>query len=89
MSEKYLASPDTRIGEIKNNDNEGDLDIKSWYTVKQVEKDFKEKFGLNVKIFRKVNGHWMKMPAANQLRLRTQNNIMAKGGFSMLTHSKN
>ena len=47
----YLISPEKSIGEIRKNENEGDMEIKTWYTVGKVERAFKENYGLNVRIF--------------------------------------
>ena len=58
-AEKYIISDVKRIGEMRINHEAGDLEIKSWYTADHVENDFREKFGLNVQVFRKENGRWV------------------------------
>src|SRR5689334_11542841 len=52
-SDKYLIDASKKVGDIRRNRKEGPLEIKSWFTVAQVEKAFHEKYGLNVQIFRK------------------------------------
>ena len=68
--EKYRINSEKRIGEIRNNRNEGFLEIKSWYTVKQIEKNFSELFGLNIQIFKKENGRWIRNHNADKLSLQ-------------------
>ena len=70
--EKYRINSEKRIGEIRNNRNEGFLEIKSWYTVKQIEKNFSELFGLNIQIFKKENGRWIRNLNRDRLSLQQQ-----------------
>ena len=57
---------------MRHNSNEGNLEIKSWYTVQKVEEDFREKFGMNVQIFRKENGEWIQTCNTDKFSLHTQ-----------------
>ena len=65
--DKDWISPSKNIGQIRQNLSEGALEIKSWYTVAKVEKDFSEKFGLNVQVFRSENGEWVSTCKTNKL----------------------
>ena len=71
-NEEFLINPENRVGNIRVNQNEGNLEIKSWYTVSRVEKDFRDKFGLNVQIFRKENGEWIQTCKTDKFSLHTQ-----------------
>ena len=64
----YLIHPEKSVGEIRQNKNEGDMEIKSWYTVGKVEKAFKENYGLNVRIFRKKNRGWIQLVDTDQFK---------------------
>ena len=61
--EQFRVDSGKTIGEVRHGHYEGELVIKSWYTLGKVVKDFKEKFGLNVRFFQKENSKWM--PAGN------------------------
>ena len=71
-NEKYRIDPQNRVGNVRHNSNEGNLEIKSWYTVQKVEEDFREKFGMNVQIFRKENGEWIQTCNTDKFSLHTQ-----------------
>ena len=70
--EKYIISPGKRIGEIREIHLEGGLEIKSFYTVDRVERDFKEKFDLNVQVFRNENGGWIQTSKTDKYTLLQQ-----------------
>jgi hypothetical protein len=65
----YLINPEKSIGQIRKNKNEGDMQIKSWYTVGKVERAFKEDYGLNVRIFRKANDGWIQSADKDQFKI--------------------
>jgi hypothetical protein len=72
--EVCIANPSKKIGEIRRILEEGCLEIKSWYTVANVEKDLRDQFGLNVKIFREEKGRWVQTNGADtQLSERVEN----------------
>lgn len=66
--ERDLIQPYNRIGEIRNNDKEGELVIKSWDNIAKVKREL-EAFGLIVEIFRNENGEWVQSPKPNKLTL--------------------
>lgn len=52
---------------------EGDIDIKSTDTIKDVEQKFEKQYGLPVHIFRKQKGVWMDTSITDDLTLHEQN----------------
>ena len=73
-----LIQPTETIGSVRNNHEQGILEIKSWYQTGRVEKDFKEKFGLNIQIYRKRNNGWTQTISTDNLTLREQHDIAAQ-----------
>jgi hypothetical protein len=73
-----LIQPAETIGSIRKNHEQGILEIKSWYQTGRVEKDFKEKFGLNVQIYRKRSNGWTQTISTDNLTLREQHDIAAR-----------
>ena len=61
------------IGDIRKKHYNNALEIKSWYKTSRVEKDLKEKYGLNAQIFRwdKTNG-WIQTSLSDELTLDQQ-----------------
>ena len=82
-AEKYIITPAKRIGEIRRNHEEGDLEIESWNTADQVEKDFKEKFGLNVQVLRRNNGQWVQTSKTDKYTLFQKAEIVDHGDNSV------
>lgn len=74
--EQHRINSEKTIGEIRNNMNEGCLEIKSWYTVKQIEKEFSQLFGLNIQIFKKENGRWIRNLNEDKLSLQPEGNAL-------------
>jgi hypothetical protein len=70
--EKFMVDRNKRIGEIRRNKNAGCLEIKSWFTVSRIEKDFKELFGLNVQVFRSENDEWVQTSKTDNRSLLQQ-----------------
>ena len=68
--------PDTYIGEIRRQHYSGIFEIKSWYTVDEVEQGFMAVFGLNVHVFHKENDTWVL--TKNSRTLREQVNRIQK-----------
>lgn len=84
-----LADKSQRIGDIRNRHVEGDLPIKSWYTVKQVKREFSEKFDLHVEIYRRENNSWVNSSRMEEFTLRELEDISRKNAMpSLLQHSK-
>ena len=86
FSEKYRIAPNKKIGEIRNNCNEGCLEIKSWYTVYTVEKYFAELFGLNIQIFRMENNRWNQTYTTKNYTLMQQNNTAFYAKFNSISN---
>ena len=65
-------SSEKNVGQVRHDHRQGELEIKSWYSVARVEKDFREKFGLNVQVFRKENGGWVQTSKTDKFTLHEQ-----------------
>ena len=63
---------DKTIGAIRKIHDPGNLEVMSWYTTSRLERDFKEKFGLNVQVFRKENGRWVQSTRTDSYTLAEQ-----------------
>jgi hypothetical protein len=74
--ENWLISPEKRVANVRHNHNEGELEIKSWYTVRRIENDFREKFGLNAQIFRNENGEWIQTNKTDKFSLHAQQEMV-------------
>ena len=83
-----LADKSQRIGDIRNRHVEGDLPIKSWYTVRQVKQEFSDKYGLNVEIYRKENNAWVNSSRMENLTLRELGEISRLHAMPSLLHSQ-
>ena len=76
--ESTRIDPKKYVGQIRKLHRNGELPIMSWYTVEKVEGDFKELFGLNVRIFRKEKNGFVQTSATDRYTLREQEDL-AKG----------
>ena len=74
-SDSHLISADRTIGSISKKHEQGEFVIKSWDTVASVEREFREKYGLNVQVFRKQNDKWIQTSATDPLTLRQQGEL--------------
>jgi hypothetical protein len=84
-----LAGKNQRIGDIRRLHVEGDLAIKSWYTVSQVKQEFSDKYGLNIEIYRKENNAWVNSSRMEDLTLRELGEISRRHAMpALLQHSK-
>jgi len=77
-SEKDLISRDKRIGDIRTNRKQGQMEIMSWDTVEETECSFRKLFGLNVQIFRKENGSWIQTSYTDPFTLYMQNHLSSE-----------
>jgi len=68
----YKIDPAIKLGQVRRHHNQGELELKSWYTVNRTEKDFRERFGLNVKVFRSENGGWVHTSRTGSCSLHEQ-----------------
>jgi hypothetical protein len=65
-----------KIGDIRKIHQNEVYEIKSWFPVARVEKDLKEKFGLNIQIFRyNGNGKLVQTTASDELTLQQQSDL--------------
>lgn len=71
-SERDRYSDQTLFGEILNKGIEGEMEIKSFYTVGQVEKVLEEKFGLFAQVFRSENGVWIQTSSTDKYTLHQE-----------------
>ena len=67
--------PNTLVGSIIKKQKSRLLEIKSWYKTGEVEQIFKENFGLNVRIFRLQDEHWVPTSNTDELTLQQQNDL--------------
>ena len=73
---KQKAIPvDTTIGEIKKTHTSALIEIQPGNTIADIEKEFRQRFGLLVEILRKSDSHWILPAGADQLTLREQNEL--------------
>jgi hypothetical protein len=87
-SENYLIHHSRKIGEIRDEANEGCLEIKSWFTAGHVEKDFRDLFGLNVQVFRKENDDWIQTTRTDCYSLYEQNEMSCLAEHSIFRKYK-
>jgi hypothetical protein len=73
-----IIDPIDTIGSIRKTHEPGILDIKSWYQTGQVEREFKERFGLNVQIYRKRKGGWVQTISTDNLTLKEQSELASR-----------
>ena len=68
----HRISPDVKIGAIRNMHHPGNLEIFSWYKTSRVQREFKEKSGLNVQVFRREAGAWVQTGESDSYTLAEQ-----------------
>ena len=57
--ESWIIHENTPLGSIRKNHNPGTIELKSWDKVGEVEKEFYNRFGLNVQICYKSGNRWI------------------------------
>lgn len=65
--------PSRTIGEVRQKTTEGDLELVSNMKVVDVERLFRDKYELNVQIFRKSGEIWLQTTATDEWTLAEQN----------------
>ena len=75
---QFLVSPDKKLGEVRRNHLQGDMDIKSWHKTGEVERDLQEKFGLNDQVFRRYKTGWIQSTKTDSLTLKEQSDMASK-----------
>ena len=73
--ETYLIDPDILIGDIKHSHVSGLLEIRPLYRVADVEKEFQQRFGLSVQIFRKEKNDWEQTAGTDDFTLKELNEM--------------
>jgi hypothetical protein len=63
----------TQLIEVSGVLKEGDIEIRSTDSIKEVEQKFEKQYGLPVRIFRKQKGVWMDTRITDDLTLHEQN----------------
>jgi hypothetical protein len=82
-----IIDPIETIGSIRKKHEPGILDIKSWYQTGQVERDFRERFGLNVQIYRKRKDGWVQTISTDNLTLKEQSDLtLRSAGIHKITN---
>lgn len=79
---KYEHSPETEtvdpsilVGDLKHTHVSGILEIQPLYRIADVEKEFIERFGLSVQIFRKEKDHWEQTTGMDDFTLKDLNDF--------------
>jgi hypothetical protein len=73
--ESDRLDPNTTLGHIKRTHYSGILEIQPLYRVADVEREFQERFGLSVQVFRKNNEAWEQTTGMDILTLKDINEI--------------
>jgi hypothetical protein len=70
--ECHRLSPELKLGAIRRKHDPGNLEIYSWFTTGRVERDFENKFGLHVQVFRQEAGAWVQSGSTDGYTLAEQ-----------------
>jgi hypothetical protein len=73
--ESDRIDPNKTLGEIKRTHYSGILEIQPLYKVADVEREFQERFGLSVQVFRKNDEEWEQTTGMDMLCLKDINEI--------------
>lgn len=73
--ERDKIESDTTIGTIKKTHISGVLEIQPLYKVSDVEKEFRERFGISVQILRKEKDIWVQTTGADDFTLKELNEM--------------
>ena len=71
--ELFMIEPNIRIGDIKATHVSGVLEILPLSKVSEVEKEFQERFGLSVQLFRKEKRSWDQTTGTDDFTLKELN----------------
>jgi hypothetical protein len=72
MEADHLDAEKT-IGEVRTIHNKGEIELNEEMAVADLEKDFFEKYGLNVQVFRKSKDLWLQTTKTDRWTLAEQN----------------
>lgn len=70
-----LVSPSLTIDEIKKTHLSANLEIEPWYKIADVEKEFQQRFGLSVQVFRKEKNKWDQTTGMDDFTLKELNEM--------------
>jgi hypothetical protein len=73
-SRKFMKDVNQTVGECRTMRNNGRISISSTMTVAELEQTFREKYGLNVQLFRKSGKVWLETTVTDSWTLEQQNN---------------
>ena len=78
-NKEELLNEKSTMGAIRKSSNNGMVEIKSWYTIGQVERELKEKFDLNTQIFRwdNISMSWVPTFLTEGLTIQQQSKFSA------------
>jgi hypothetical protein len=77
-ADEMVKDPETTIGSIREMGHDGVFDIDGLTTVKELEKNFLDIFGVYVQVFRKSGSTWLMTTTTDHLTLAEQNHIAAE-----------
>ncbi len=77
-ADEMIKDSDTTIGSIREMGHDGVFDIDGLTTVKELEKNFGDVFGVYVQVFRKSGKTWIMTTTTDHLTLAEQNHIAAE-----------
>ncbi|MBL0341701.1 MAG: hypothetical protein IPP71_12620 [Bacteroidetes bacterium] len=72
-SKKELISKDLKVNDIRKATHTGSLAVTPALTVSELEMTFRDKFELNVQVFRKSGTVWLETSATDNMSLSQQN----------------
>jgi len=75
---KKKLKPNLRIGDVRKKHVQGPLELFSWFKTGDLEKLFKDKFDLNVQVYRLHDGEWVQTVGSDALNLDEQNELGRK-----------
>ena len=67
--ESLILQQDTPISSIRKNHNPGLIEMKSWRKVGEIEKEFSDRFGLNVQICYRSGGKWIQTGKSDSMTI--------------------
>ena len=67
--ESQFLDSDLKIASIRKIHSPGTIELKSWYKVGEVEKEFYRKFGLNVQICYRCGSRWIQTGKSDNITL--------------------
>ena len=74
-SKKEMIKGNPEINAIRKSAHEGNVEVTPMMTVSQLEMLFRDKYGLNVQVFRKSGKVWLETSATDNMSLKGQNEL--------------